>query len=115
MTTEESNLVKHARRELALCGQTDEDPEYVESLVAAVAAFASYGHSGGSAAVAIEQLHTLLRFKTLSPITSDPEEWTDVSAESGVPMWQNKRDSACFSLDGGRTHYSLDDPERRTT
>jgi hypothetical protein len=41
-----SNLVDHARRELELC---QEDPDYAESIVRAVEAFASYdGHSGGS-------------------------------------------------------------------
>jgi hypothetical protein len=37
-----SNLVAHARRELELCGQIAEDPAYAASLIAAVAAFASY-------------------------------------------------------------------------
>ena len=41
-------LVEHAKRELELLGQTAEDPAYAASIVAAVAAFSSYGHSGGS-------------------------------------------------------------------
>lgn len=45
------SLVEHARRELELCGQYAEDPEYSESLIRAVEAFTSFGHSGGSAAV----------------------------------------------------------------
>jgi hypothetical protein len=59
------SLTEHARRELELCGQYAEDPEYSESIISAVEAFASYGHSGGSAMVAREQLHALLGFKTL--------------------------------------------------
>lgn len=104
-----SNLVDHARRELDLCGQTAEDPAYAASLIAAVAAFASYGHSGGSASVGIEQLYTLLQFRTLSPLTSDPEEWEDRSKISGVPLWQNRRDSAAMSEDGGQTWTFVDD------
>lgn len=104
-----SNLVEHAKRELELCGQTAEDPAYAASIVAAVAAFASYGHSGGSAGTAIEQLHQLLQFKTLSPLTSDPDEWQDRSEDSGAPMWQNRRDSAAFSRDGGATWYFVDE------
>jgi hypothetical protein len=106
------SLEEHARRELKLCGQYDEDPEYSESIIRAVREFASYGHSGGSASVAREQLHTLLAFKTLSPITSDPGEWLDQSEASGVPMWQNRRDPTFFSTDGGETWYNLDDNEK---
>ncbi len=102
------NLVKHARRELILCGQYEEDPEYSESIIEAVKAFASYGHSGASAMIAREQLYALLAFRTLSPLTSDPEEWLDQSEASGKPMWQNKRDPSIFSEDGGKTWKSVD-------
>jgi hypothetical protein len=103
------NLSEHARRELELSGQYAEDPEYSESIIRAVEAFASYGHSGGSAMIAREQLHALLGFKALSPLTSDPAEWIDQSAVSGNPLWQNRRDPSVFSTDGGVTWYSLDD------
>lgn len=99
------SLVEHARRELNLCGQTAEDPGYAASIVAAVAAFSCYGHSGGSAAVAIDQLHRLLKGETLSPLTSDPDEWEDRRAESGYPLWQNRRDSRAMSEDGGKTWW----------
>jgi hypothetical protein len=103
------SLTEHARRELELCGQYAEDPEYSESIIKAVEAFAAYGHSGGSAMVAREQLHALLGYKALSPLTSNPAEWEDRSEISGTPLWQNKRDSSVFSADGGKTWYSLDD------
>lgn len=102
------SLVDHARRELELCGQTAEDPAYAASLVAAIAALVSYGHSGGSWILAIEQLNTLLRSRTLSPLTSNPEEWEDQSEWSGVALWQNRRDPAAFSKDGGVTWYFID-------
>lgn len=105
------SLVEHARRELELSGQYAEDPAYSESIIKAVEAFASYGHSGGSAMVAREQLHALLGFKTLSPLTSDPAEWMDRSEMSSTPLWQNRRDSAVFSTDGGQTWYDLDQGE----
>lgn len=104
-----TTLVEHARTELELCGQTAEDPGYAASLIAAIAAFASYGHSGGSASVAIDQLHRLLRFRTLSPLTSDPDEWEDRTEISGSPLWQNRRDSAAFSTDAGQTWHFVDD------
>jgi hypothetical protein len=103
------SLVEHARRELELSGQYAEDSAYSESIIKAVEAFASYGHSGASAAIAREQLYALLGFKTLSPLTSDPADWIDQSDRSGTPLWQNKRDHAVFSTDGGATWYSLDE------
>ncbi len=106
------SLVDHARRELELCGQFDEDPAYAQSLVAAVAAFASYGHSGGSAGCGIDQLTTLLRFEPLSPLTSDPAEWVGVGEQDGKPLFQSARRSEAFSVDGGRTYYLLSDRER---
>jgi hypothetical protein len=103
------SLAEHARRELELCGQYAEDPEYSESIIRAVEAFASYGHSGGSAMCAREQLYALLGFKALSPLTSDPAEWIDQSkASGGTPMWQNRRDSSVFSPDAGQTWYSVE-------
>jgi len=104
-----SNLVEHARRELDLSGQTEEDPGYAASIVAAVAVLASFGHSGGSAMIAVEQLHTLLQFRTLTPLTSDPDEWEDRSAISSSPLWQNRRDPAAMSTNGGQTWTFVDD------
>jgi hypothetical protein len=51
----------------------------------------------------------LMRFEPLTPLTYEPDEWNDVSDISGTPMWQNKRKSTTFSIDGGKTHYDLDD------
>lgn len=104
------SLVEHARRELELCGQAAESPEYADSLVRAVEAFASYGHSGGSAAVGTAQLMDLLRFRPLSPLTSDPSEWHkhDPAMTGGEDLWQNLRDPAAMSKDGGATWYYVD-------
>jgi hypothetical protein len=103
------SLVEHARRELALCGQTAEDPGYAASLVASVAAFASWGHSGGSAEVAIDQLVRLLNQEALSPLTNDPNEWVDRSEMSGIPLWQNIRDSRAMSEDAGDSYWLVGD------
>jgi hypothetical protein len=106
-----SSLVNHARRELELCGQTAEDPGYAASLVATVAAFASYGHSGPSAELAVEQLTRLLRRENLAPLTDDPLEWQDQSVISQAPLWQNIRNRAAISYDGGRTYYLVNEPK----
>lgn len=103
-----TTLVEHARRELALLGQTAEDPEFAASLVAALEGFVSYRHSGGSAADGVDLLERLLRREALTPITSNPAEWLDRSEMSGSPMWQNVRDSRAMSTDGGQTWWYVD-------
>ncbi len=103
------SLVEHARRELALCGQTAEDPVYAESIVKAVEAFASYGHSGGSAEIARAQLQKLLAFESLSPLTDAQDEWVDRSAMCGEAWWQNVRNSRAMSHDGGKTYWLVGD------
>jgi hypothetical protein len=104
-----SDLAEHARRELERCGQTESDPAYAQSIICAIAALMTYGHSGGSMRCAIAQLNELLQFRPLSPLTNDPDEWID----HGEGLWQSRRDSAAFSRDNGATYYYVD--ERRKT
>jgi hypothetical protein len=104
----DGNLVAHAKRELALIG---EDQDVIDWYVTVIRAFASYGHSGGSAMVTIPVLNELLQFRNLSPLTADPAEWIDHTGISGTPMWQNRRCSEAFSEDGGKTYYLLSERE----
>lgn len=101
-----SNLEAHARREMERIG---EGAVTVEWMCRVVREFASFGHSGGSAAVLVPALNTLLRYRPLSPLTADPAEWRDVSTEFGCPCWQNIRDSRAMSHDGGVTYWMVDD------
>lgn len=111
----ESNLVAHAERELKTIG---EEKYHSEKLVEMVKIFASMGHSGGSAAVAIAQLTALLEFQNLSPLTDDEDEWMfhgnvdygmspDAWENGQGGIWQNKRNGEAFSNDGGKTYYLL--------
>lgn len=106
-----SNLVDHARSELALIG---EDEWLTNGLCKVIAAFAEMGHSGFSAAHSTAVLEKLLRFQPLSPLTDDPAEWEDRSEMSGYPIWQNVRNSRAMSKDGGKT-YTLVDEEPQTS
>ena len=105
--SENSNLVRHAKRELELIG---EEPETIEGLLKVIQAFADMGHSGGSASVCIPWINTLLQFKNIKPLTNDPTEWMHHGPavwgeEAGI--WQNIRNSEAFSNDGGKTYYLL--------
>ncbi len=95
-----SNLVEHARRELALIG---EEQEFVDGYLNVIQAFADMRHSGGSASVAIPVINQLLQFNNLSPLTDDIEEWIQV----GDCSWQNCRNPEAFSEDVGYTYYLL--------
>ena len=99
-----SNLVEHARTELALIG---EETQTVEGYLKVIQAFADMGHSGGSAMVAIPVINELLQFHNLSALTNDPDEWINVSEQSGHEMWQSRRRSEAFSDDGGKTYWLL--------
>lgn len=111
------SLVDHAKRELALL---DNDEDFNNAIIKSVEAFASYGHSGGSASYAIPLLNDLLQFKNISPLTDDPDEWTHIY--DGDPMaappepgvWQSRRNSEAFSNDGGKTYYLLSEREPET-
>lgn len=108
ISVEKLNLVEHARRELALRGETDQ--AFVESIIAAVRGFSSYpGHSGGSMSIAVDYVHDLLRWRALSPLTRDPAEWIDRTEISGRPLWQNNRDPRAMSEDGGLTYWLVDE------
>jgi hypothetical protein len=111
----DNGIVRHARNELALAGETDR--RFVASLLRAVREFVAYRHSGGSAALAVRLLERLLRQEALTPLTSDPAEWVDQAERSGLPMWQSKRDPRAFSTDGGQTWWFVDprNPGERCT
>lgn len=106
-------LVEHAEREMRLAGLYDEDADYdgmiPEAVMAIVKTFAEQGHSGASAGMVLAILDRVMRFEPLTELTSNPEEWRDVSEASGYPFWQSRRDPAVFSKDCGQTWYRLED------
>ena len=113
-----SNLVAHAERELQLAGLFDKDADYngelAPTIVEIVKKFSSYGHSGASAGLSISILEKLLRFENLTALTNDPKEWNDISdMQGGKAGWQSTRNSMCFSEDGGKTYYSVNDKKRK--
>ncbi len=109
-----SNLERHADYELRLAGLFDRDADYGgvtgEAVMELVRAFAKQEHSGGSASITLAAFDRVVRFKTLTGITSDPAEWMDVcdARTNHEAVWQNRRQSSCFSNDGGKTYYDID-------
>lgn len=108
-----SNLTEHAQFELIKAGLFDQDADYngahANAVMELVETFSNQHHSGASAALTLGIFSKLAQFQPLSPITSDPDEWTDVAEFNGSPLWQNKRRGTSFSRDGGQTWYDIED------
>jgi hypothetical protein len=104
-----SNLVEHARYEMNRAGLFDKDADYggahAKAVMKLIETFAEQGHSNNSAAITLALFDKLARFEPIGPITSDADEWVEVTEG----MWQNKRRGTSFSRDGGATWYDIDD------
>lgn len=97
---QESELVAHARRELATIG---ESKELTEGYLEVIRAFEKMQLDGGSVQIGIAVITGILEFQNLSPLTDNPDEWIEIVDGT----WQNKRNGEAFSSDGGRTYYLL--------
>lgn len=52
---------------------------------------------------AIEEITVLLNSENLTPLTTDPNEWTQISEN----LWASTRNDKAFSQDGGKTYNYL--------
>jgi len=111
-----SNLVKHAEEEMRRAGLYSKDSDYggmiPEAVMKMVKCLADEGHSGMSHALTMEVFNRVANFKTLTPLSNDPTEWMSVSGyypPNHPPVWQNRRQSSCFSNDAGKTFYDIND------
>lgn len=95
-----SNLLMHAKRELALVGYkpvdefTEEEPDkwVQEQILELVDVFAKQGHSGMSAPYVLGMFFKLASFEPLKPLTGEDSEWEKVDFQT----WQNIRCSRVF-------------------
>lgn len=124
-------LLDFAKRELELleknCGD-DEEALKMQKLVTKdvmdiITLFANQNHSGFSAGYVLNLLDRIMRFKPISPLTGEDDEWEDLSS-LGMEDMQNKRcpsvfkrpdgtaywvEGKIFSNDGGKTWYTDSD------
>lgn len=113
-----SNLSKHAEFEMRKAGLYDESSAYggmiPEAVLALIKAHDEQGHSGGSHYVALGIFNKVVNFKTLTPITSNSDEWFKHDYQTaGKNVWQNIRQPSVFSQDGGKTWYDIDDRKKK--
>jgi hypothetical protein len=100
--------------EVKRAGLLDKDSDYDgmigDAIQKIVDLLADQDHSGGSMGLVTDILGRIMRYEPLTPLTSDPSEWMDrADVSGGNPNWQSVRKPSCFSRDGGRTWYDLDD------
>ena len=107
------SFVDYAREELTRAGMFDADSDYNgeagKAVMELVEVFAKQGHSGASAWLVRNLFEKVTSYEPLTPLSSDPDEWHDVSEGAGRPMWQSKRKPTVFSNDGGQTWYDIDE------
>lgn len=101
----------HAYRELKLAGLLDHDSDYGgligKAVLELVNTFNKQGHSGFSAQWVRELFAKLSNYENLTPITENPKEWENRTEISGYPLWQNRRNPAIFSENGGQTWWDV--------
>lgn len=108
------NLTNFAQNELKLAGLFDKDSDYEgmigEAVMELIQTFAKQDHSGCSAGLTREIFDKLSSFKPLTELTDSLDEWMKVGEDKGLgTCWQSKRCPSCFSHDGGKTYYDLDE------
>lgn len=115
-------LIEHARHELELNGLFDKksdtrvmsgsdyDGALAEAVMELIEVFSKQGHSGHSAHIVSGLFDKLSRFKPISPLTGNDDEWY----ESMDGIFQNKRNSAVFKDGKDGKAYFIDAYVKRT-
>ena len=95
---QESNYIKHAKREFQALGYDLNDKEegpdkwMMESVFELLEVFGKQGHSGSSAPYCIRMFEKMASFEPICPLTGNDEEWNEV----GEGVFQNNRCSHVF-------------------
>jgi len=104
-----SMFLDWAEKEVKAAGLLDADSDYDgmlgEAVLSLVNVFSEQDHSGMSAAMVKDIFDSLISWKPLTPLTSNPSEWMEVTEG----LWQSRRNPACFSEDGGKTYTDQND------
>lgn len=131
-----SMLLEHAKSELKIAGYDIESPEKevfetdsdyanacARNAYEMLEVFSRAEHSGFSASVTLALFNKLAECKCLTPLTNNPDEWIDTSSYNGViegidfekpgTKFQSKRQPSCFSDDGLKTYYDINEEENR--
>ena len=98
-----SDIIEYAKSELDRIpkGEDDGMQEMMNNnILEILEKFADQGHSGFSASYAISVLERLMRWKPISPLTGEEDEWITVTESTK----RNKRCSSVFLKPDGTAH-----------
>lgn len=110
-----TDFVTWAERELHYAGLFDKDADYggmlAEQVLKLCKTFSNGGHSGFTAYATLEIFTQLATWRALTPLTDSSNEWMHIeeSMAGNATTWQSLRQPSCFSTDGGRTFYNIDE------
>lgn len=95
-----SNLLEYAKRELDRIPKDSDGMQEMmnKDILDIIEKFSEQGHSGFSASYAINKLNRLLKWKPITPLTGEEDEWNEVSSRG---CRQNKRCSSVFQQEDG--------------
>lgn len=114
-----SSLIDHAKTEFAILGWDTTDDEMQQEACKCVMelleTLAKQGHSGFSFSYILSLFNKLAKFKPLSPLTGQDDEWVKVEEVCGKPFYQNKRYSFVFKLGDDGKAYDTNHPRREVT
>lgn len=93
-------MIEYAKSELARipCDEDGMQEHMNSNILEMVRLLSEQGHSGFSAGYALSVLERLSRYKPISPLTGEDDEWREVCHGS----WQNKRCSSVFKDSDGK-------------
>lgn len=96
-----SELVNHAKRELALLNRdNDEMQDYMnKDILEVLEVISKQGHSGFSLSYLRNTLNRLLDYQVLTPLTGEESEWGTEASEL-----QNNRDGSVFRDEDDNAH-----------
>ena len=119
------NLLEHAKRELKLAGydisdkgcEMHDDEESFKGYVNSCArnayelieTLSKADHSGMSIGITLGIFNKLAKWKTLTPLTNNPDEWYKLDVCEGGD-WQSKRNPSCFTSDF-KTYHDIEADE----
>ena len=92
-------LIQYAEKELSLIGRKDDEMQQLmnSQILEILKVFADQGHSGFSANYLINKLDRLIRFKPLTQLTGEDDEWVlAYTTRDGISVYQNVRCSSVF-------------------
>jgi hypothetical protein len=117
------SILSHSRRELQIAGFLDkENPNFevtapfameILDLIERIKNLSMF--DGVTLFHTLELIVALTSHKNITPLTSSPEEWMDISDfMGGNACWQNRRNPSVFSKDGGKTCFDVDSLKKRS-